>query len=70
MPRWPCSEDFLKNLILSVRSLLPVGPLVEEVGKRNRLKMLTPFLEHLVSEVRPGLPGGGDHLMEVVIWFE
>ena len=45
-----CSEDFLKNLILSVRSLLPVGPLVEEVGKRNRLKMLTPFLEHLVSE--------------------
>jgi clathrin heavy chain len=27
-----------------------VGPLVEEVGKRNRLKMLTPFLEHLVSE--------------------
>jgi len=45
-----CSEEFLKNLILSVRSLLPVGPLVEEVGKRNRLKMLTPFLEHLVSE--------------------
>jgi len=45
-----CPEDFLKNLILSVRSLLPVGPLVEEVGKRNRLKMLTPFLEHLVSE--------------------
>jgi clathrin heavy chain len=45
-----CSEDFLQNLILSVRSLLPVGPLVEEVGKRNRLKMLTPFLEHLVSE--------------------
>lgn len=40
----------MKNLILSVRSLLPVGPLVEEVGKRNRLKMLTPFLEHLVSE--------------------
>ena len=45
-----CDEDFIKNLILSVRSLLPVGPLVEEVGKRNRLKMLTPFLEHLVSE--------------------
>ena len=45
-----CSEDFLQNLILSVRSLLPVGPHVEEVGKRNRLKMLTPFLEHLVSE--------------------
>ena len=25
-----CSEEFIKNLILSVRSLLPVGPLVEE----------------------------------------
>jgi clathrin heavy chain len=47
-----CSEEFLKNLILSVRSLLPVGPLVEEVGKRNRLKMLTPFLEHLVGRCR------------------
>ena len=45
-----CSEEFIKNLILSVRSLLPVGPLVEEVEKRNRLKMLSEFLEHLVNE--------------------
>ncbi|CAI6011217.1 unnamed protein product [Closterium sp. NIES-65] len=45
-----CAEDFIKNLILSVRSLIPVEPLVEEVEKRNRLRLLTQFLEHLVSE--------------------
>mmetsp|Transcript_22621 Transcript_22621/g.70241 ORF Transcript_22621/g.70241 Transcript_22621/m.70241 type:complete len:1205 (+) Transcript_22621:68-3682(+) len=45
-----CSEDFITNLILSVRSLLPVEPLVAEVEKRNRLKLLSTFLEHLVSE--------------------
>jgi clathrin heavy chain len=75
-----CPDDFIKGLILSVRSLLPVEPLVEECEKRsqteisifsfinfdqmcifrnlhglcsvsrNRLKLLTQFLEHLVSE--------------------
>eukprot|EP00897_Mesotaenium_endlicherianum_P006181 jgi/Mesen1/5591/ME000281S04647 len=45
-----CPEDFIKNLILSVRSLLPVEPLVAECEKRNRLRLLTQFLEHLVSE--------------------
>jgi len=45
-----CQEDFIKNLILSVRSLLPVEPLVEQVEQRNRLKLLTGFLEHLVNE--------------------
>lgn len=43
-------DDFINNLILSVRSLLPVDRLVDEVEKRNRLKLLTPFLEHLISE--------------------
>lgn len=43
-------DDFVTNLILSVRSLIPVEQLVEEVEKRNRLKLLNPFLEHLVSE--------------------
>jgi clathrin heavy chain len=33
-----------------VRSLLPVDKLVEAVERRNRLKLLTPFLEHLISE--------------------
>ncbi|XP_071927132.1 clathrin heavy chain 1-like [Coffea arabica] len=45
-----CPEDFIKGLILSVRSLLPVEPLVDECEKRNRLRLLTQFLEHLVSE--------------------
>ncbi|CAN1748691.1 Clathrin heavy chain 2 [Linum perenne] len=44
-----CPEDFIKGLILSVRSLLPVEPLVDECEKRNRLRLLTQFLEHLVS---------------------
>lgn len=43
-------DDFINNLILSVRSLLPVDALVEHVEKRNRLKLLTPFLEHLIRE--------------------
>lgn len=30
--------------------MLPVEGLVEEVEKRNRLKILSPFLEHLISE--------------------
>ncbi|KZV23799.1 clathrin heavy chain 1-like [Dorcoceras hygrometricum] len=45
-----CPEDFIKGLILSVRSLLPVEALVDECEKRNRLRLLTQFLEHLVSE--------------------
>ena len=44
------AEEFITNLILSVRSLLPVDKLVDEVEKRHRLKLLTPFLEHLISE--------------------
>lgn len=43
-------DDFVNALILSVRSLLPVDALVEAVEKRNRLKLLTPFLEHLIRE--------------------
>merc|ERR1711871_826369 len=45
-----CDEEFISNLILSVRSLLPVEPLVAEVEKRNKMKLLTTFLDHLVSE--------------------
>ncbi|GAU36984.1 hypothetical protein TSUD_150200 [Trifolium subterraneum] len=46
-----CPEDFIKGLILSVRSLLPVEPLVAECEKRwNRLRLLSQFLEHLLLE--------------------
>jgi clathrin heavy chain len=43
-------EEFVNNLILSVRSLLPVDQLVDVVEGRHRLKLLTPFLEHLIGE--------------------
>ena len=45
-----CDESFITNLILSVRSLLPIEPLCDEVEKRNRLKLLSAFLEQLVQE--------------------
>lgn len=43
-------DEFVTNLILSVRSLVPVDALCEEVERRNRLRLLTPFLEQLVAE--------------------
>ena len=54
-------EAFVTNLILSVRSLVPVEGLVEEVEARNKLRMLSPFLEQLVSEGSKvgGWVGGG-----------
>eukprot|EP00931_Biecheleriopsis_adriatica_P100318 TRINITY_DN7555_c0_g2_i1.p1 TRINITY_DN7555_c0_g2~~TRINITY_DN7555_c0_g2_i1.p1 ORF type:complete len:1123 (+),score=330.73 TRINITY_DN7555_c0_g2_i1:152-3370(+) len=45
-----CSEDFIKNLLQNVRSACPVEPLVEEVEKRNRLRVLLPWLEARVAE--------------------
>jgi clathrin heavy chain len=45
-----CNEDYIKNLIISVRSLVPVDPLVEQVEKRNRLKILQPWLEARINE--------------------
>ena len=44
-----CSEEFIRNLIISVR-MCPVEQLVEEVEKRSRLKMLLPWLEARVQE--------------------
>mmetsp|Transcript_25740 Transcript_25740/g.76639 ORF Transcript_25740/g.76639 Transcript_25740/m.76639 type:complete len:1721 (-) Transcript_25740:262-5424(-) len=45
-----CSEDFIKNLLQSVRAACPVGALVEEVEKRNRLRILMPWLEARAAE--------------------
>jgi clathrin heavy chain len=45
-----CNEDYIKNLIMSVRSLCPVDPLVEVVEKRNKLKLIQPWLEARVNE--------------------
>mmetsp|Transcript_10294 Transcript_10294/g.24653 ORF Transcript_10294/g.24653 Transcript_10294/m.24653 type:complete len:1703 (-) Transcript_10294:71-5179(-) len=45
-----CEEDFIKALITSVRLQCPVGPLVEEVESRSRLRLLQQWLEQRVSE--------------------
>lgn len=40
-----CEESIIKNLLLSVLGRVPIKELVSEVEKRNRLKILLPFLE-------------------------
>jgi len=45
-----CNEDYIKNLLMSVRSLCPTDTLVEQVEKRNKLKMILPWLEARVGE--------------------
>ena len=40
-----CSEDVIKSLIMVVRGQFSTDELVEEVEKRNRLKLLLPWLE-------------------------
>ena len=42
-----CSEDFIKSLLQNVRAACPIEPLVAEVEKRNRLRVLLPWLEAL-----------------------
>lgn len=43
-------EDFIKSLLAAVGPLCPVQGLVDEVEKRNRLRLLQPFLEARVAE--------------------
>eukprot|EP00762_Andalucia_godoyi_P000608 ANDGO_05236.mRNA.1 Clathrin heavy chain len=43
-------EDYIRNLILSVGNMCPVDPLVEEVEKRNRMKLLLGWLEARLNE--------------------
>lgn len=45
-----CDEEFIKNLLNSVRHACPVDPLVEQVEQRNRLRLLQPWLEQRVAE--------------------
>eukprot|EP00439_Symbiodinium_sp_Y106_P050456 s5403_g6.t1 len=40
-----CSEDFIKTLLQNVRAACPAEPLVEQIEKRNRLRLLLPWLE-------------------------
>lgn len=43
-------EDYIRNLVLQVGAMCPVEPLVEEIEKRNRLKLLLPWLEARLNE--------------------
>ncbi|KAM9913562.1 hypothetical protein OXX69_001487 [Metschnikowia pulcherrima] len=40
-----CDENIIKSLLMSVLGRVPLKELVSEVEKRNRLKILLPFLE-------------------------
>lgn len=43
-------DDFVTNLVTSVRALVPIDKLVDVLESRNRLKILSPVLELLISE--------------------
>ncbi|KAG0326315.1 hypothetical protein BGZ99_009753 [Dissophora globulifera] len=45
-----CDENVIKSLLLSVRSEMPVAELVDQTEKRNRLKLILPWLEVKVNE--------------------
>ncbi|KAF9572101.1 hypothetical protein EC968_010354 [Mortierella alpina] len=45
-----CDENVIKSLLMSVRGEMPVAELVEQTEKRNRLKLLLPWLEGKVNE--------------------
>lgn len=45
-----CGEDVIKSLILSVKGQFSTDELVAEAEKRNRLKLLLPWLESRIHE--------------------
>jgi clathrin heavy chain len=45
-----CDEDTINNLLMSVTGTVPIDQLVQEVEKRNHLKLLLPWLELRVQE--------------------
>lgn len=45
-----CDEKFIQNLLQSVIGQVPINDLTEEVEKRNRLKLLLPYLEQTLSQ--------------------
>jgi len=44
-----CNEDFVRGLLNSVGQACPVDELVEQVERRNRLRLLQPWLEARVA---------------------
>ena len=45
-----CTEDIIKSLMMAVRGQFSTDELVEEVEKRNRLKLLLPWLEAKIHD--------------------
>ncbi|KAG0200257.1 hypothetical protein BGX28_006644 [Mortierella sp. GBA30] len=45
-----CDESVIKSLLMSVHGDMPVAELVDQTEKRNRLKLLLPWLEAKVNE--------------------
>ena len=45
-----CEENIVRNLLLSVKGAIPVDNLVAEAEKRNRLKLILPWLELKIKE--------------------
>lgn len=45
-----CSEEFVKNLLNSAGQMCPVGELVEQVERRNRLRLLHSWLEVRIQQ--------------------
>jgi clathrin heavy chain len=45
-----CEETTIKNLLNSVTGSFPIDELVEEVEKRNRLKLILPWLESRIQQ--------------------
>ncbi|QRW17148.1 Clathrin [Rhizoctonia solani] len=45
-----CDESMIKTLLASVTGNFPIDELVEEVEKRNRLKLILPWLEARIAQ--------------------
>jgi len=45
-----CNEDFIRNLLSQVGPMAPAEELVEQVERRNRLRLLQPWLEARVAQ--------------------
>ena len=65
-----CNEDFVRGLLNSVGHSCPVDELVEHVERRNRLRLLQPWLEariHTGAQARAlrVWASGGRHLPHV-----
>eukprot|EP01088_Endostelium_zonatum_P000323 TRINITY_DN10605_c0_g1_i1.p1 TRINITY_DN10605_c0_g1~~TRINITY_DN10605_c0_g1_i1.p1 ORF type:complete len:1777 (+),score=482.95 TRINITY_DN10605_c0_g1_i1:241-5571(+) len=44
-----CNEDYIKKLVMSA-AIVPIDELVAQVEKRNRLRLLKPFLETKIQQ--------------------